>query len=318
MSSSRSPQLPAAANMSEGGSSSSAASASNLSGVDIHALLDATLPVVKCVLLKCDGTMEEKDVDMTPKKQEVASLLGRPVAFLGQWEQLEIIIVTVRDDTGCSINTHKLPAPFHESAVKGDILLIRTDSEAVPQDITLDEYAVFQKKDPEPWQLKKIEEEDEEEDEDDDDDEEDEDDEDDEDGDEEYEEGEDDEDDEAAAAEFKEFLLSKIVQKFEETNSREPNEEELAALKASLDQKFGGGEEEDGDDEEDAEDGSNVVLDKIVAAFKDAHGRDPTEDEIKDILRRMQAPEEAEEAEDAGESETKDQTEPLSKKQKTA
>ena len=100
MSSSRSPQLPAAANMSEGGSSSSAASASNLSGVDIHALLDATLPVVKCVLLKCDGTMEEKDVDMvciylciacycdltvaymqTPKKQEVASLLGRPVAF---------------------------------------------------------------------------------------------------------------------------------------------------------------------------------------------------------------------------------------------
>jgi hypothetical protein len=49
-------------------------------------------------------------------------------------------------------------------------------------------------------------------------------------------------------------------------------------MKQTLDEKFGGGDEDEDEDEADDEDNANsIVLDKIVTAFKETHGRDPSQ-----------------------------------------
>jgi hypothetical protein len=240
----------------------------------------------------------------------VAEILGRPVTFLGQWEKLQIIIVCVRDSNGCPENTHKLPMPFTDDDVKGDLLLMKVDENAVPRDFTTKEYNEFKNKEPEEWQMKKPEEanadqEEEEEEEEDEDDEH-----------EEEHDGEDDEDDEEHMGAFIEMMLSKVVERFESDNGRKPSEGELAVLKASLEAKFGeqvevddSEEEEDEDGEEGAEedgegegaeDSRGAVLEQIVSAFKAQHGREPDMEEIKEVLRNIQ--QEQQEATEGGPS----------------
>jgi hypothetical protein len=224
--------------------------------------------------------------------------LGRPVTFLGQWEKLQIIIVCVRDTNGCPENKHKLPMPFSNDDVKGDLLLMKVDhsENAVPQDFTMKEYEEFKNREPEEWQMKKpgegegAEEEGE-------DDEEEGDEEEEEDEHEEEHDGEDDEDDEEQMGAFVDMMLGKVLEQFEANNGRKASEVEKAALRSTLEAKFGEQVEVDEDEEEDEEgeeggeeeEGSRgAMLEKIVGAFKEEHGRDPTMEEIKDVLRNIQ------------------------------
>ena len=175
------------------GASSAAAPtmSSPFDGLNISKIMSSTGPVVKCVLLraaaaataddadevkpKADDEKEENDtssllqhqhlideieVDTTPRKSQVNTILGGPFTFLGQYEDEGIVIMirrpTIDDDDGNDedekeeddddkkhgpINPHRLQPPFHNVMVRGDILLMKVapatdDDEA---DATLNE-----------------------------------------------------------------------------------------------------------------------------------------------------------------------------------
>jgi hypothetical protein len=95
-------------------------------------LIDKTLiklgPIVLVVILRTNGEMEEKSIDMTPKKDLVKQEIGgRPITFLGQWQMLDVVIVinAEQDSEDVPTNTHKLQPPFNDAEVKGDMLLMR-------------------------------------------------------------------------------------------------------------------------------------------------------------------------------------------------
>ena len=50
-------------------------------------------PVVKCVMLRVSGLVEQLDVNMSPKLRKTQEVLGGEVTFLGQWEDLEVILM---------------------------------------------------------------------------------------------------------------------------------------------------------------------------------------------------------------------------------
>jgi hypothetical protein len=152
-----------------------ATTASPFAGVDISKIMSSTGPVVKCVLLCATSTsvatanvkgadadlssksiddndveksataslhqdlITEINVDTTPRKSQVNSILGGPFTFLGQYEDEGIVVMIRRpppdfadgddgdskDDDNLSINPHRLQPPFHNAVVLGDILLMR-------------------------------------------------------------------------------------------------------------------------------------------------------------------------------------------------
>lgn len=87
------------------------------------------------------GNVEEIYIDISPRKNEIFLLLGGRQTFIGQWPDIDVVIMKAED--GLTINENKLPAPFHEEEVRGKILLIRMDENADPQDFTLQEYESF-------------------------------------------------------------------------------------------------------------------------------------------------------------------------------
>lgn len=80
--------------------------------------------------------VEEIEVDTTPKKQQVAAILGGDFTFLGQYEDEGIMVMVRRPDWEDEessfdesnippVNPHPLQPPFDEFDVRGDILLIK-------------------------------------------------------------------------------------------------------------------------------------------------------------------------------------------------
>lgn len=137
-------------------------------GLNISKLMSSTGPVVKCVLLRAAAIFNEHDdqasskpkaddevdkdaatslhphliteieVDTTPRKSQVNTILGGPFTFLGQYEDEGIVVMIRRptpddgndeeedDDANHGpINPHRLQPPFHNVMVRGDILLMR-------------------------------------------------------------------------------------------------------------------------------------------------------------------------------------------------
>ncbi|RHZ29314.1 hypothetical protein DYB37_011596 [Aphanomyces astaci] len=118
-------------------------------GVNIQSIMNAEGPVVKCVLLKADGSIEEVTVDMTPQKQEVKALLGGACHFLGQYEDIEVFLMCnpeAQEDESLPVTAQKMQPPFHGrlGEIRGDILIFRTDASGEQQDFTVEEYKTFQ------------------------------------------------------------------------------------------------------------------------------------------------------------------------------
>ena len=86
------------------------------------------------------GDIEEIDIDLLPKKNEIANLLGGNATFLGQWEDDLVVILVPASTENLELNANKLPRPFTNMRLFGKILLIRMDEESEPQDFTLQEY----------------------------------------------------------------------------------------------------------------------------------------------------------------------------------
>jgi len=96
----------------------------------------------KAVLIHEDlGKLEEIDLDIDPVKNEIYKLLGGRQTFVGQWPEIDVVIMKAVD--GSVKNENTLPPPFDEEEIKGKILLVRMDEYSLPQDFTLSEFKEF-------------------------------------------------------------------------------------------------------------------------------------------------------------------------------
>ena len=84
---------------------------------------------------------EEIDLDIEPSKNEIFKLLGGRATFIGQWPEIDVVIM--KSENAIIDNENILPSPFDTEDVKGKILLVRMDENSDHQDFTLSEYKLF-------------------------------------------------------------------------------------------------------------------------------------------------------------------------------
>eukprot|EP01083_Nonionella_stella_P059904 156710_1 len=124
------------------------ADTSALSSENLAKIMKEEGPIVQGVLLKHNGDIEEMALDMTPRKNLVAKILGGTVSFVGQFPTLEVVVMKLREPgADVATNMHKLQPPLHKATVKGDMLLVRMNESAIPVDFTKAEYDAFMKED---------------------------------------------------------------------------------------------------------------------------------------------------------------------------
>ena len=98
--------------------------------------------MTKAILIYEDvGHVQEIDLDITPVKNEIFKLLGGRQTFIGQWPDIEVVIMKAENAT--IKNENILSHPFDKEDTYGKILLVRMDQYSEPQDFTLDEYNSF-------------------------------------------------------------------------------------------------------------------------------------------------------------------------------
>lgn len=96
----------------------------------------------KAVLIhEDDGAIIEIDLDISPVKNEIFKILGGRQTFIGQWPDIDVVILKAENATIKNSNT--LPYPFDTEDINGKVLLIRMDENSEPQDFTLQEYTLF-------------------------------------------------------------------------------------------------------------------------------------------------------------------------------
>jgi len=98
--------------------------------------------MTKAILIYEDvGHVQEIDLDITPVKNEIFKLLGGRQTFIGQWPDIDVVIMKAENAT--IKNGNILPRPFDKEDTYGKILLVRMDKNSEPQDFTLYEYNSF-------------------------------------------------------------------------------------------------------------------------------------------------------------------------------
>jgi|TARA_B110000902_G_C14278587_1_gene575841 hypothetical protein len=94
---------------------------------------------VKAVVIhEEEGNIDEIDLDIDPKKNEIYKILSGRGTFIGQWPEIDVVIM--KGVGGGKPNENTLPFPFHEEEVLGKILLIRMDKDSEPLDFTKVEF----------------------------------------------------------------------------------------------------------------------------------------------------------------------------------
>jgi hypothetical protein len=112
----------------------------HLHSIDIF--LSREIKMTVAVLIKEQfGDIQEIDLDIEPSKNEIFLRLGGPATFIGQWPDLDVVIIKCTH--GESLNQNTLPTPFKTEEVHGPILLVRMDENSDPRDFTLEEYLGF-------------------------------------------------------------------------------------------------------------------------------------------------------------------------------
>jgi hypothetical protein len=96
----------------------------------------------KAILIREElGDISEIDLDIDPRKNEIFHLLSGSPTFIGQWPEIDVVIM--KPQYGVDLNNNKLPKPFDQEDVHGSILLVRMDENSDPRDFTLEEYFRF-------------------------------------------------------------------------------------------------------------------------------------------------------------------------------
>ena len=85
--------------------------------------------------------IQEVELDLAPDVNEAHILLGRHPTFIGQWPEIDVVIM--KSEIGKIPNENDLPEPFSNEVVLGPILLIKMDEKSEPQNFTLEEYKRF-------------------------------------------------------------------------------------------------------------------------------------------------------------------------------
>ncbi len=98
--------------------------------------------MVKCVLISEQlGNIEEIE---TPLSSDMFYILKGPGTFMGQYEDIDVVVMKCRESfMDLSNNQNRLPPPYHDELVLGPILLVRMNQDAEPEDFTLEEYTRY-------------------------------------------------------------------------------------------------------------------------------------------------------------------------------
>mmetsp|Transcript_25516 Transcript_25516/g.41178 ORF Transcript_25516/g.41178 Transcript_25516/m.41178 type:complete len:258 (+) Transcript_25516:19-792(+) len=107
-------------------------------------------PIVQAVVMEASGALKEITIDMTPKKNKVAEVLGGPATFVGQYRKGGVVLMQLRDPTEKDAeNKGEFLFPVKlgvaEEPVRGDVLMLRMNKDAEPEDFTLEDYELVKK-----------------------------------------------------------------------------------------------------------------------------------------------------------------------------
>jgi hypothetical protein len=98
----------------------------------------------KAILIReKQGDMKEINLDIAPHKNEIFKILEGRQTFIGQWPEIDVVIMKPED--GKVKNENILPHPFNNENVYGKILLVRMDEQSEPRDFTLREYRRYKR-----------------------------------------------------------------------------------------------------------------------------------------------------------------------------
>ena len=104
-------------------------------------MFDEKFDPVSAVLINVKrNDIKEIKLDVSSRTSQVTQYLGGLATFIGQWSDLNIVIMKCREniiDNG--FNANKLAEPFGDELVIGPILLIRMNENSEPEDLTLRE-----------------------------------------------------------------------------------------------------------------------------------------------------------------------------------
>jgi len=96
----------------------------------------------RAVLIDTDrDAVREIDLDISPEKNEVVKYIRGLPTFIGQWPDIDVVII--RSCGALVKNENTLPPPFDIEEVYGAILLVRMDENSEHVDFTLNEYLSF-------------------------------------------------------------------------------------------------------------------------------------------------------------------------------
>eukprot|EP01138_Halocafeteria_seosinensis_P005448 gb/GECG01005569.1/.p1 GENE.gb/GECG01005569.1/~~gb/GECG01005569.1/.p1 ORF type:complete len:306 (+),score=98.45 gb/GECG01005569.1/:1-918(+) len=221
---------------------------------DIQKIMDESGPRVQTVIIQPqegqkESTISQLELDMTPSENKIVEAMGGSVTILGQYNDIDTVVLKLRNPGENAVkNPHKLQPPLHNQVVYGPLLMVRMDADANPQDFTKQEYLEYLKKDIEPFEIS-------------------------------------DQPVGPSGEPLQENQEDEEEDEYDEDDDDDEEEEEDDDEEEGDDD-----EEEDDDDEEDANDEEMihmVILNKVMEQFKEQHGREPSEDELKDILSSL-------------------------------
>ena len=111
-----------------------------------------TLELINVVVLKENGNIEEIKLDLDINKNEIGKYLHDKLTFIGQinredmenTEEKKTNIILINGlnakKKGKNLNKCRLPKPFHEEDIYGDIVLVPINYKIEPENIYLKEY----------------------------------------------------------------------------------------------------------------------------------------------------------------------------------
>jgi len=101
--------------------------------------------MTKAVLIhEEEGNIEEIVIDIDPKKNEIFNILSGRGTFIGQWPEIDVVIMKSVESGSGIRNDNTLPFPFHGEETLGKILLIRMDEDSEPRDFTKEEFMALE------------------------------------------------------------------------------------------------------------------------------------------------------------------------------
>ena len=252
-------------------SSSTAATSEPVAQTEDHsgskaALVDKIMstegPIIDLIVIRASTGKAEllSNVDMTPKLNPAARILGGQGTFVGQYPDLGVMVMRKREtvEGKDAKNPYKLPVPFADATILGDILLVRVNDESEPESITLDEWASFCERAAQGKTFVP----------------------------------------EIADGEETEanFTIGFAPAEDADYDSEEDGDYDPEAQVEDADEEEHGNEggdddDDDSDDEEEAplSELQETLLEKIITNFQAVHGRAPTEEELMPILKKLEA-----------------------------